>query len=85
VCEEFPEVKDKATAVVLIHEIFGWSDWARNAADEVAEAGYIAIAPNLLSGRAPNGGEKEFPNATEADKKPRDAAWLRWKDLLKEI
>ena len=35
----YPEVKDKATAVVLIHEIFGLTDWARNAADEVAEAG----------------------------------------------
>jgi carboxymethylenebutenolidase len=35
----YPEVKDKATAVVLIHEIFGLTDWARDAADEVAEAG----------------------------------------------
>jgi carboxymethylenebutenolidase len=52
----YPEVKDKATAVVVIHEIFGLSDWARNAADEVAEAGYIAIAPDLLSGAGPKGG-----------------------------
>ena len=53
----YPEVKDKATAVVVIHEIFGLSDWARNAADEVAEAGYIAIAPDLLSGMGPGGGK----------------------------
>src|SRR4051812_44294731 len=52
----YPEVKDKATAVIAIHEIFGLSDWARAAADEFAEAGYIAIAPDLLSGMAPNGG-----------------------------
>src|ERR1051325_8452468 len=52
----FPEVKDKATAVIVIHEIFGLSDWARLVADEFAEAGYIAIAPDLLSGMAPNGG-----------------------------
>jgi carboxymethylenebutenolidase len=52
----FPEVKDKATAVVVIHEIFGLSDWARNVADEFAAAGYIAIAPDLLSGTAPGGG-----------------------------
>jgi carboxymethylenebutenolidase len=52
----YPEVKDKATAVVLIHEIFGLSDWARLAADEMAEAGYIAIAPDLLSGAGPKGG-----------------------------
>src|SRR5216117_3334756 len=52
----FPEVKDKATAVVVIHEIFGLSDWVRDVADQLAEAGYIAIAPDLLSGAAPNGG-----------------------------
>jgi carboxymethylenebutenolidase len=52
----FPEVKEKATAVIVIHEIFGLSDWARLAADEFAAAGYIAIAPDLLSGMAPNGG-----------------------------
>ena len=52
----YPEVKEKATAVIVIHEIFGLSDWARLAADEFAEAGYIAIAPDLLSGMAPNGG-----------------------------
>jgi carboxymethylenebutenolidase len=52
----FPEVKDKATAVVVIHEIFGLSDWVRGVADQLAEAGYIAIAPDLLSGSAPGGG-----------------------------
>ena len=52
----YPEVKDPAPAVLVIHEIFGLSDWARDAADQVAAAGYIAIAPDLLSGMAPNGG-----------------------------
>ena len=52
----FPEVKEKATAVVVIHEIFGLSDWVRGVADQLAEAGYIAIAPDLLSGAAPGGG-----------------------------
>jgi len=52
----YPEVKNKATAVVVIHEIFGLTDWARSLADELAEAGYIAIAPDLLSGMGPNGG-----------------------------
>jgi carboxymethylenebutenolidase len=52
----FPEVKDKATAVVVIHEIFGLSDWVRSVTDQLAEAGYIAIAPDLLSGMAPGGG-----------------------------
>ena len=52
----YPEVKDKATAVIVIHEIFGLSDWARNVTDEFAEAGCIAIAPDLLWGSAPGGG-----------------------------
>jgi carboxymethylenebutenolidase len=52
----FPEVKEKATAVVIIHEIFGLTDWVRGVADQLAEAGYIAIAPDLLSGSAPGGG-----------------------------
>ena len=52
----FPEVKEKATAVVVIHEIFGLTDWVRGVADQLAEAGYIAIAPDLLSGMAKGGG-----------------------------
>lgn len=52
----YPEVKGKATAVVVIHEIFGLTDWVRSVADQLAEAGYIAIAPDLLSGMGPNGG-----------------------------
>jgi carboxymethylenebutenolidase len=57
----FPEVKEKATSVVVIHEIFGLTDWVRGVTDQLAEAGYIAIAPDLLSGAAPGGGgTKEF-------------------------
>src|SRR5215470_6868790 len=52
----YPEVKDKATAVIVIHEIFGLTDWVRSVTDQLAEAGYIAISPDLLSGSAPNGG-----------------------------
>src|SRR5262245_9543455 len=52
----YPEVKKKATAVVVIHEIFGMTDWVQQLTDELAEAGYIAIAPDLLSGMGPNGG-----------------------------
>lgn len=52
----YPEVKDKAAAVLVVHEIFGLTDWAKGVADQVAEAGYIAIAPDLLSGMGPGGG-----------------------------
>src|SRR5688572_1576636 len=53
----FPEVKDKAGAVVVIHENRGLTDWVRLVADQLAAAGYIAIAPDLLSGMAPGGGK----------------------------
>ena len=49
----YPEIKDKAPVVVLIHEIFGESDWFKEMADELAGAGYIVIAPDLLSGFGP--------------------------------
>ena len=52
----FPEVKEKATAVVVINEIYGLSDWARDVVDEFAAAGYIAIAPDLLWGAGAKGG-----------------------------
>lgn len=52
----YPESNKKATAVIVIHEIFGMSDWVQQLSDELAEAGYIAIAPDLLSGVGPNGG-----------------------------
>ena len=63
----FPEVKNKATAVVVIHENRGLTDWVRSVADQLAEAGYIAIAPDLLSGMAPNGGKtSDFPSGDAA-------------------
>jgi carboxymethylenebutenolidase len=64
----YPESKDKRPVILIIHEIFGLSDWAQELADEVAAAGYIAVAPDLLSGMAPNGGRtKDFATGvTEA-------------------
>lgn len=55
----FPEVKDKAPAVVVIHEIFGLADWPKLVCDQLAEKGFIAIAPDLLSG--PQGGTDKLP------------------------
>ena len=59
----YPEVKTKAPVVILIHEIFGLSDWAKEMADELAAQGFIVVAPDLLSGFGPNGGgSSEFPS-----------------------
>jgi carboxymethylenebutenolidase len=52
----YPESKGKTPVVLIIHEIFGMTDWAQDLADQVAAAGYIAVAPDLLSGMGPNGG-----------------------------
>ena len=52
----YPEVKSKAPVVVLIHEIFGLSDWLKAQADELAAQGFIVVVPDLVSGVGPNGG-----------------------------
>jgi carboxymethylenebutenolidase len=52
----YPESKNKTPVVLVIHEIFGLTDWAQDVADQVAAAGYIAVAPDLLSGMGANGG-----------------------------
>jgi carboxymethylenebutenolidase len=52
----YPEVGTKAPVVVLIHEIFGLSDWLKLQADELAAKGYIVVAPDLLSGLGAGGG-----------------------------
>ena len=64
----YPESKDKRPAVLVIHEIFGMTDWVQDLADQVAEAGYIAVAPDLLSGMAPNGGRSsDFPEGKSVE------------------
>jgi carboxymethylenebutenolidase len=55
----YPERKDKAGVVILIHEIYGLSDWMRGVADQLAKEGFIAVAPDLISGMGPNGGGTE--------------------------
>jgi carboxymethylenebutenolidase len=58
----YPQSQAKAPGIVVIHEIFGLSDWVESVTDEFAEAGFVAIAPDLVSGMAPNGGRtKDFP------------------------
>jgi len=52
----YPERKEKAGVVIVIHEVFGLSDWARAVADQLAREGFIAVVPDLVSGMGPNGG-----------------------------
>lgn len=51
-----PQRSDSAPVVLVIHEIFGVTDWVRAVADRLAENGYVALVPDLVSGLGPNGG-----------------------------
>ena len=61
----YPESKTKTPVIVVIHEIFGMSDWVEDVADQFAAAGYIAVAPDLLSGMGPNGGRTSSLSSRE--------------------
>ena len=52
----YPERAGEAPVVVVIHEIFGLTDWIRAVSDALAAEGYVAVAPDLLSGKGPGGG-----------------------------
>lgn len=87
----YPEASSKVPAVLLIHENRGLNDWARGLADQVAEAGYIAVAPDLLSDFSDQYSRtSDFPNEDAArnalsELKPADvtadleavAAWAK--------
>jgi len=62
----YPESKDKTPVVLVIHEIFGMTDWVQDLADQIAAAGYIAVAPDLLSGMGPNGGRSSSLDQSKA-------------------
>ena len=47
----YPERKTKAPAVIVIHEIFGLTDWEPTVADRLAKEGFVAILPDLLSSK----------------------------------
>ncbi len=52
-----PAGDGKAPVVVVIQEIFGLADWIRGVADQLAAEGFIAVAPDLVSGKGPGGGD----------------------------
>ncbi len=62
----YPERSDKAPVVLVVHEIFGLSNWVRAVADQVAAQGFIAIAPDLLTG-------KDVPAAADGAPDPQAA------------
>ncbi|MBW3670700.1 MAG: dienelactone hydrolase family protein [Acidobacteria bacterium] len=79
----YPETNRKAPVVLVIHENRGLNDWARSVADQLAEAGYIAVAPDLLSGMAPGeGNTADFADTNAA----RDAIYeLNDQQVISEL
>ena len=69
----YPERRDKAPVVIVIHEVYGLTDWIRAVADQLAGDGFIAIAPDLLSGKGPGGGGTDaFASRDDVVKAVRD-------------
>jgi carboxymethylenebutenolidase len=65
----YPEVSNKATVVIVIHENKGLTDWVRSFADQLAESGFIAIAPDLLSDFEPGKSKtSDFSTSDDATK-----------------
>jgi carboxymethylenebutenolidase len=53
---EYPNRADPAPVVIVMAHEAGLDDWMRAIADQLATDGFIAVAPDILSGRGPNGG-----------------------------
>ena len=69
----YPEVKEPATAIIVIHEIFGLTDWIRLVADRLAAEGFVAICPDLLSGMGPDsGGTESFESGDDVRRTIRE-------------
>lgn len=63
----YPEAPDRRLSVLVIHENRGMAEWLQAFADQLAEMGYVAVVPDLLSGMGPNGGNtNSFPNQAAA-------------------
>jgi carboxymethylenebutenolidase len=62
----YPERRDKAPVVVVIHEIFGLTPWIRSVADQLAADGFIAIAPDLLTSKNLPGTPEDGPPGAAA-------------------
>ena len=70
----YPQRRDKAPVVLVVHEIFGLSSWIRGVADQLAADGFIAIAPDLLTGKLPGPPDTTNADAARAAIRTLDAA-----------
>jgi carboxymethylenebutenolidase len=76
-------MKVKAPVVIVIQEIFGLSDWIRSVADQLAADGFIAIAPDMLSGMGPGGkGTEGFASRDDVTRAVRE---LKAPDVMAKL
>jgi carboxymethylenebutenolidase len=76
----YPQRRDKAPVVLVIHEIFGLSSWIRGVTDQLAADGFIAIAPDLLTGKLPGP-----PDTTNADSARAVIRTLKPADVQRQL
>jgi carboxymethylenebutenolidase len=78
----YPERSDDAPVVIVIHEIYGLTDWIRSVADQLAAEGFIAVAPDMLSGKAPGG---QGSGAVSPDEARRLISNLSWQEIERRL
>ena len=77
----YPQRKDKAPVVVVIHEIFGLSTWVKGVGDQLAAQGFIAVVPDLLTGKTVPGG----PDSINVDSARKLIAGLNPQDTQRRL
>jgi carboxymethylenebutenolidase len=82
----YPERRDKAPVVIVIHEVYGLTDWIRGVTDQLAAEGFLAIAPDLLSGTGPGGGGTQaFASRDDVVKAVRELAPTQVVNMLDAV
>ncbi len=78
----YPERSDNAPVVVAIHGRGGWTDWVKSVADQLAAEGYIAIAPDMISGKGPGGGGSD---SVDRDGAVEAVYGLTWEEVVDRV
>ena len=78
----YPEGSGPAPVVVAIHGRGGWTDWVRAVADQLAAEGYIAIAPDMISGKGPGGGGTD---SVDRDGAAQVVYSLTWEEVVDRV
>jgi carboxymethylenebutenolidase len=81
----YPERSGPAPVVLVVHEIYGVTAWIRAVADQLAAEGFIAIAPDLLTGLGVPTGEDGDPVRDAATAAVRALQPERYQRQLTEI